>query len=119
MGRQYSRHSCGKTRHATFPEVMKTDGNKDSLYTHTDTHTPTQKVFTAECTALICGTEDRARLHFSCSCLSPLLTQIYCKEIEAQIGMHVRVKVGLRVSCSAQTKSQGITYDPSATHFSH
>lgn len=52
----------------------------------------TQKPFTDDCTAPIHGTEDWAHLHFSCSCLTILLTQIYCKEIAAQIGMHVHVK---------------------------
>lgn len=78
--------SCGKTCHATFPEVMKTDRNRDK-------HTHTQKLFTVKYTTPICGTEDWARLHFSCSCLSPLLTQMYCKEIAAQIAMRVRVNV--------------------------
>lgn len=32
-GQQHSRHSCGKTCRATFPEKKKTDGNKDA-HTH-------------------------------------------------------------------------------------
>ena len=116
MGWQRSRHSCGKTRHATFPEVMKTDGNKHT-HSHTHTHTNPHKPFTDERTAPIRGTEDRARLHFSCSCLSLLLTQIYCKEIAAQIGMHAHVKDAPGVSRSENTKSEGITYEPSDTLF--
>lgn len=97
---------CGKTRHASFPEVMKTDGNKDLRHTLTRTHVNTHKRFTDECTAPIRGTEDRARLHFSCSRLSRVLTQIYCKEMAAQIGPHVQVggkKTAPRISRSEKT----------------
>lgn len=57
------------------------------------THTYTEKLFTFGCRAPMFETEDRACLHFSCTCLSALLTQMYCKEIASQIGMHVHVRV--------------------------
>lgn len=50
-------------------------------------HVNTHKRFTDECAApILRGTEDRAGRPFSGSCLSPVLTQMYCGEMAAQIG---------------------------------
>lgn len=65
---------------------MKTDGNRDS-------HASMRELFTTGCAAPMCEAEDPARLHFSCTCLCSLLTQMYCKEMATLIGVHVHVKV--------------------------
>lgn len=69
-----------------LPEVIKTDGNRDS-------HASMRELFTSGSAAPISEAEDPARLHFSCTCLSSLLTQMYCKEMATLIGVYVHVKV--------------------------
>lgn len=100
-GQQRSRRSCGKTRHATFTKVMKTDEIR-THQPHPHTHALRNCLRVSAQPASVGLRTELASISHA-PFLSPLLTQIYCKEIAAQIGMHVHVKVALGLRLSENT----------------